>query len=1041
MNPFSLKIGLFQSKLGRKFLTVFVCCALLPILILSGVTYSLVAQQMETQAKSQLQRAAKSYGFTIYDRLLLVEAQLQLLALSSINSQNSSATLAKVLDASIGDNLAVIALLRRNQRAEILMGRTESLPKVSPEIWSNLARGKSGIIAQPYTGAEGHRIFLVRAVSSQEALDRAIMAEIKPQYLWSLGDANPLPPMTEFCVLDSNNHILFSTISFLDPKLKQISEGVEGIFIKENELDGVGHQHVLSAWTLFMKHRFQEPGWKIILSQSNEQILRPIHNFRRAFLLSTLLTFWIILLLSIRYIRKSLVPMEKIKVGTRRILNGDFNTPLEHHSGDEFDDLINSFNRMSFELGRQVEALRMIAKIGRKTAGITDPQELLDVELALMKTISRFNRILVFLSDSNQEVLKCEAWRGVNSSEIESLPSGGIDIKKLSDQDIFYRTFVQKESLLWQPPEAAAGPLSSTDQLLRNVLDAETFFCVPIIYENHSLGVIVVEGIGDKPLSESDQELIKGIATQTASGILNGLSVKKLKNSEEHFRRIFNNAAAGMALFDINGNIVKANTRFGEILGYSSNQLHGRHWQEISHPEDIDITQRVAERIQSDHGRYELYEKRYLHRDGRAVSVLISTSLLRDEAGQLLYYISHIQDLSHQKAAEAEKKEIEHRLIQSQKMEAMGTLAGGIAHDFNNLISAIMGQAELGILQIEDTGTNKGRFEGILRAAHRSKALVQQILTFSRQSDHKKQAVSIRELATEAAELLRASLPANITIEANFDIEKDRVLADANQIHQVLMNLGTNAYHAMIEKGGTLTMTLENENIGASDTGDGTASHTGKHIKINIADTGTGISPEHLEKIFDPYFTTKEKGKGTGLGLAMVHGIIKEHQGSINVRSQKGKGSVFEILLPQLEGETAADSVIPNSIKGGVERILFVDDESILVELGTDMLRYLGYQVDAYRDPIEALELLRADPQKYDLVITDFNMPKMDGDALAREIEVLAPDMPLILCSGYQEWQHSRSDLPTVLKAVLPKPFTTSELAVAIRKVLGETHP
>ncbi|MGD9211885.1 MAG: PAS domain S-box protein [Desulfobacteraceae bacterium] len=1038
MRPFNFSIRLFKSKLGRKFFTVFVCCALLPILFLSSITYTLVTNQLEDQTHNQLQRAAKSFGLTIYDRLLLVDAQLQLLVRSTRDYIHRLDKFSETLDKSVWSNLDAVALVKPQGVQFSFLGRISFIPTFSTDVWSHLSSGYPTLITQPHTKFTGRKVYVVRAIFPNDPKAGILLAEIKPKYLWSLGDANPLPPMTEFCVTDSNNEFLINTISTANySQIKHLTRNKSGGMRQDQSEEDYRDDILVSQWTLFFKPKFLISGWKITLVQLNENIFKPVHEFKRVFLLSILLTFWIILLISIVYIRKSLIPLEKLREGTRRILQGKFDIPVEHRSGDEFDALIDSFNQMSCDLGRQVRGLRGIALIGRKTAGITDSHQLLDIELEIMEKELGFAGALVLLVGSSQQSLRCVSWYGWNESEDEQLKQVNIPIKALSQQDIPTRTMQAKEAAIWHRPDKGTTNLSELNIILLKLTDAQMLYCAPIIYENFALGLLIVESQKGQSISESDQELIKGIAAQTASGIYNSISFKKLRSSEERFRSLFDNAAAGMGLIDANGMIVKANTHLGEIVGYQAKQLHGSNWRSFSHPDDIDKTIEVSNILKAGKRPTELYEMRLIHQNGREVPVLISTSMVRDESSDSLFYISHVQDLSEQKAAEAEKKEIESKLIQSQKLEAMGTLAGGIAHDFNNIISALMGQAELGLLELDHTLKIKDRFDGILKAAHRAKALVQQILTFSRQSEQKKQVVQLSSLVKETMDLLGATLPANIIIDSNMLSDKDYILADPNKIHQVIMNLGTNAYQAMAETGGMLTVKLENICIDSSESGSNMDINSGNFVKVSVSDTGCGIDPETLKRIFDPYFTTKEKGKGTGLGLALVHGIIKEHGGSITVESQKGRGTTFIILLPQWEDEVVKENVSSEIQGGGTQRILFVDDEPVLIELASDLLTHLGYQIESCQNPMDALELLRSEPNRFDLVITDYNMPKMNGDKLACEIEKIKPDLPVILCSGYQEWRNPNDDLPKTLKAVLPKPFTLKELSGTINKALS----
>jgi PAS domain S-box-containing protein len=1038
MHYFNLRLHFLQSKLGRKLFTVSVCCAILPLLILATLTYILVAHQIEDQGRKELQRAAKSFGLTVYDRLLLVEAHLQLLAPSTQNPGNNIPdTRFKTLEDSFGANLNAIALVKPQTTPKVLFGKIKSVPSLPTELWSHISNGRSAVITEPYVGAKGSRVYLVRAISYQDQNDGVLLAEIKPKYIWSLGDANPLPPMTEFFVVDDHNTVLMTTIPFWDPKLKQLLSLNKGTAFESRKTGFEINNSLVCGWTLFLKANFYTPGWKILLTQSRTKFFQPLYEFRFAFLLSILLTLGGILWISIHYIRKTLILMEKLKMGTQRILKGEFDTPVDHYKKDEFDDLICSFNQMSFELGRQIQALKVIAKIGRETSGILDPKRLLEIELAIMKKELEFKRVLVCLVDSDRQNFNCTAWFGWNESADEQLAVTCIPIPRTVENGVIAKAFHEKKAAFWQRSEAK-NDLSEVDQFFCKLSKAEALFCVPIIYKDQTLGLLMVESQDHKALTVNEQQLIKGIAAQTASGIYIGVYFNKLQHSEDRFRTVFDNIAAGMCLLDALGNIIKANTRFGEIIGYETEYLKRKNWRNISHPEDMDKTTILMENLKSGLTKTELYEKRFIHRDGRIVPTLVSPSLVKDESDQPMYYILQIQNLDKQKAAESEKRKIEHQLMQSQKMDAMGTLAGGIAHDFNNIISAIMGQVELGQLQVNDVAKVKERFDGVLQAAQRAKALVQQILMFCRRSDQKKEVTDITVLFKETLDLLRASLPANIVIESHLDAKESSVLADPNQIHQVIMNLGTNAYHAMDAKGGTLSVRLENICIDNLDFEGGTDLKKGKYVKITISDTGHGIAAENIKRIFDPYFTTQKKGKGAGLGLALVHGIVEEHQGSISVKSKIEEGTSFKILLPCLEESGAIpEDTASNGLESGKERILFIDDETIIIELGTDMLTHLGYWVESFQNPLKALSTLKSEPNRYDLVITDFNMPEMNGDVLAQEIEKLKPDLPVILCSGYQEWADPKENLPFSLKAVLHKPFTLSELTKTIRKVLA----
>ncbi|MCD4718948.1 MAG: response regulator [Desulfobacula sp.] len=386
----------------------------------------------------------------------------------------------------------------------------------------------------------------------------------------------------------------------------------------------------------------------------------------------------------------------------------------------------------------------------------------------------------------------------------------------------------------------------------------------------------------------------------------------------------------------------------------------------------------------------------------------------------------------------SELKNLEAQLLQAQKMESIGTLAAGIAHDFNNILSAIFGYTEIALRKIPSDSSLENSLNKVLQAAKRARDLVKQILTFSRKSEKEKKPVQVHLIVNEILKFLRSSLPSTIQIQQQIEIDNDIVWADSTQIHQILMNLCTNASHAMMEKGGILQVNLENMELNSDFTAQYPDIKPGPYLKITVSDTGHGMSSDVLNKIFEPYFTTKEKGSGTGLGMAVVHGIIKNHSGCIKVDSKPGKGAVFYVYLPVINEEETSEKETDQPIPTGNERILFIDDEDILVDLGKQLLEKLGYKVVALTSSVEALEIFRAEPDRFDLVITDMTMPKMTGDSLAKELMKINTDIPIILCTGYSNGISEYKAKKMGIRAFVMKPFVMRELSLIVRKVLDE---
>jgi len=415
--------------------------------------------------------------------------------------------------------------------------------------------------------------------------------------------------------------------------------------------------------------------------------------------------------------------------------------------------------------------------------------------------------------------------------------------------------------------------------------------------------------------------------------------------------------------------------------------------------------------------------------------------ILKRERSQLMATNEQLKrEIEDRKRAEREKQKIATRLRQAQKMESIGTLAGGIAHDFNNILSAIMGYSEMTLNKLSEDSKERSNLEQVLLASNRARDLVNQILAFSRQSEQTRKPVQIGPLVQETLKLMRASLPTTIKIIEQINEKGALIEADPTQIHQVLMNLCTNASDAMREKGGALKIDLDRLDLYEKEAAllypDLNA---GIYEMVSVSDTGDGMDSATIERIFDPYFTTKKAGKGTGMGLAVVHGIVKSHGGVINVHSEQGKGTTFQVLLPSIDGVVKSEREELKPLPRGEERILFVDDEATLVDLGQQMLEHLGYKVEGKTSSIEALKTFRAHPDDFDLILTDKTMPNLTGFDLGKECKEIRPDIPIILCTGFSESTLLLRAGSMGISEIIMKPLLMRDIAWVIRKVLDDS--
>jgi PAS domain S-box-containing protein len=417
-------------------------------------------------------------------------------------------------------------------------------------------------------------------------------------------------------------------------------------------------------------------------------------------------------------------------------------------------------------------------------------------------------------------------------------------------------------------------------------------------------------------------------------------------------------------------------------------------------------------------------------KDGSHVEVFATITPICDSEGMVTHFASVHRDITRE-------REIERRVEQHQRLEAIGTLAGGIAHDFNNYLTPIMGYAELCLGLAPADSKLKEYLERIVQAANRSSELVKQILSFSRQSAHERRPLNLAPIVKEALKLLRAAIPSTVEIRQEIEPVEYSVHANPIEIHQVVVNLCTNAYQAMPD-GGELTVGLQVVDVDRDFAEAHPNLSAGKHVRLTVRDTGVGIPDEIVDKVFEPYFTTKGEEQGTGLGLAVVHGIVASCGGAVTVYSELGVGTEFNVYLPALTA--APEEIRPDGppVQGGNERILFVDDEPVVTELGVSTLERHGYVVTGSTQPTEALELVQDDPAAFDLVITDMTMRGMTGDRLAAAILELRPDMPIILCTGFSERVDGEKARQLGIKKLLNKPFSPYELAKAVRDLLDQ---
>ena len=510
---------------------------------------------------------------------------------------------------------------------------------------------------------------------------------------------------------------------------------------------------------------------------------------------------------------------------------------------------------------------------------------------------------------------------------------------------------------------------------------------------------------------------------------------EQLRESEEKYRQLFENERDAIMIFDVETRLFEDVNRWVlDLYGYKKSEFLKLKVEEIS-AEPKKTRKRIRE-LEDGTGLNVVPLRYHKKKDGTVFPVEITNGIFEIMGRKKI--IGAVRDITDRVQAEERRHELETQLQQAHKMEAIGTLAGGIAHDFNNILSPIMIHSEMAMMALPPDSPIRNSLDQIFKAGERARDMIKQVLAFSRQRQQEKAPIKLSFILNEVLRLLRSSIPSTIVIRHSIKTEVDTVLADPTQIHQVLLNLCTNASYDMREKGGELEIELDDLNLDPETVSQFEGLNPGSYLRLTVKDTGHGIDPEIIDRIFDPYFTTKDVGEGTGMGLAVVHGIVKSHGGDITVESGLEKGTTFQVLFPKYEEDIPKVSEPVVLVQRGTEQILFVDDEKVAVDAIQPMLESLGYKIIARTSSIEALEAFRNNPQEFDLVISDMTMPNMTGKDLTKELMSIRSNIPIILCTGFSDQIDEHKAKAMGIRAFVMKPIVMGQIASTIREVLDK---
>ncbi|MBI9077441.1 MAG: PAS domain S-box protein [Desulfatibacillum sp.] len=604
-----------------------------------------------------------------------------------------------------------------------------------------------------------------------------------------------------------------------------------------------------------------------------------------------------------------------------------------------------------------------------------------------------------------------------------------------------------------------ALPLETGMQVLEMVESGEMqepgrdVLIAPLLEQERVIGVVALGNKqDDQPFTEHDRNVLSimkdHLSTGCEAGYLDGelqnrvrelnkrtrdleAEVRMRQETEDKLRSILESSSAiSIVSTDLDQKILYWNKGAENIFGFTAEEMAGERITKIyvddAHSREI-LTQARNHVIENKDATS--CEVRELSKEGSDRWVRLNLSARMNNNKEVIGLLGIGEDIT-------ERKQLEQMLLHAEKMKAMGTLAGGVAHDFNNILTSIRAYTELAQFRIDDAQAVQESMEQIMNATDRARDMVKQILNFSRQVGEEKKPMRLEPLVKEAVTLLKGALPSTINVVLDLKDNESIIHADATQIHQIIMNLGTNAAHAMAKSGGILHFSLSIEDVGEKSGLKVPDLKPGSYVKLRVQDTGCGMDPNVLQHIFEPYFTTREIGTGSGMGLAVVYGIVKQHGGVVVVKSKSGKGTLFDVFFPTVDSRPGKGRSKPRDIPGGTESILFVDDELAVTEPYLRILQDLGYKMTGFTDGLLALEAFRENPEQFDLIICDMTMPKVTGEILAQEARQIRRNIPIIMCTGYSDNMNPEKAHDLGIQALLPKPLSVHELANTIRTVL-----
>ena len=830
---------LFRSKLGLRIFGMFVCCALIPIIVLSFMAFSNVSGELNEQAYQRLRKATKAYGMAIYEKLLLLEAELKILA---SNLKTGAETDFSKIYANVGEAINLkydsVMFVVGPENSRSVFGNSFDLPALTPEESNAIQSGKS-VVKVRHLSNQSTRIFLLSPLGGNQEKSSYLIGKINTTHLWGIKEEEMLPASTELSVLDSSNRLLVSTLNQPELFSRQFNSIRKKTSSKKFEWEYENETYLANYWELFLKAKFFEPKWTMILYQSKRSILTPIRNFKLLFSLFVLMSFGVVLLLSIAYIRKTMGPLESLKEGTNRILKGDFETMVEVKTGDEIEALAASFNEMSLQIGEQFKALSTVAEIGRATSSALNIRLLVDTVLIGMQKMLDFDRGFILLTNREKDHLLYAGDYGFSAEKSKKNQTLMYPIHDQTDTKIFAKTFHTKKTIVVNGMANAQTENHGDTLTVQKGENSKSLICVPIIYENESLGILTVEtDPSRKSITQSDQSLLQAIASQMAKGIDNALTFQKLQESE---------AALKVSHDELE---IRVDERTLELKQTNTNL-------------ETEITERQRIEI-------ELFEAKKV----ADLANSAKSEFLANMSHELRTPLNHIIGFS-QLMADGQLGEVN---------ETQSEFLGDVLKSSNHLLSLIndildLSKVEAGKLELEPSELNiKGLLEHSLIMI-KEKAMKSGI-----------------NLLTDFGEI-----PDMITAdERKLKQIIYNLLSNAAKFTDNGGSITLTAHPAASDNGYVVTRDGRKIELPSNGAGD---KKVKSYLELSVVDTGIGLEPGETDKVFNPFEQAQSSGnlkhQGTGLGLSLTKRLVELHGGEIWAHSEgKGKGTTFSLVLP-----------------------------------------------------------------------------------------------------------------------------------------------